>query len=1531
MNYLVKGLCSLLAFTLFFVSFSIETGGHYPRIPALQGPLAALASPPPPANVISVQEGESLKIIWTGLTDQSISGYAIYRGAYGAAFTQTATVSSSTTSYTDSGFNPSAPNCYRVASIDGSGNESEPSGITCIAHHSMQVSLFRPIKAGKTAVGDYNGDTIPDLAQVGTIGCSGKGKPKICLGKADIYLGGHYNKKGVPDFTITGEGIGFGHAMVAADMNKDGYDDLVISDPLFPQEGVPQGGRVYMYLGGPSPSTSPAVTINGNLSYASEGHVYIIYAEGLGESMAVIGDFTGNGYPHIAVGTPRGGLDHSGSVKILFGGSALGRYSTIKGLHMDDLMGTTVAAAGDVNGDGYPDIVAGAPNGLQPRYDKKTYLILGGPQPRFAESLPEGVTNFPAAITGLDFNGDLFSDMVLGQYASYDTTQITTTSMFPGSTSPAAAGRSLAPQFPLTSLGDMDRDGHEDLLIKGPTVIFGTSNPNAYSFMSCPGTLTVTGTGDTDGDGITDIIGINETGTYICSAHSFRGLPEIIVISPASDDVKSTEPRAAITGRIKGAITALLVGGREVAFEADGGFQTTVSLSEGVNTIEIIARTPDGRISKRGMTITYVALAPLTVAIESPANNSVLHANPVEIRGTVSDSGARVTVNGTSANVTGTTFTASLSLPEGVSTVTAQANDQYGRQATSTVTVQLVTTGTVAGTVNDETTGASLPSTTVSVTAGASTTAVSTDVQGRYSVTGISAGTVSSTFSRRGYVRKTIGGVLLAGQTLDLSGTLTPAPMLSLAVESPPDNSLVHDNPVTIRGTVSNGAEVTIDGQPATVIDGEFIGSAPLVPGSNNVTIYAVDQFEQNATHTLQVNYQPGPVLSAITSSLASATGVTVSWLTDQPATTVMEYGETNGYGTNMSDGALTTQHSIPLSGLQPGTTYHYRVTSINGSGFGSTSADQTFTTPSFSARQLHESGNVTVMEVSGNYDASAPDGTANAEPRQVIAREYLRTHSDTYDFLVFLSTFDYALPEAGAEGFYLPVKNDVEGINQSIFDNGAQFGSSGRLQGTIDLGNASPLAAAPYGPLLDATTRVLNHELMHRFGAYARYRNPDGSLNSALLGKNSAHWSYLLNSQGSIMYGNGWKDNGDGTFTSTSARTGFSPLDLYLMGMVPKEQVPAMLLIENPAVDNTQLPQLGATISGTAKTVTIDDIIATEGARVPDATASQKKFNVGFVLLTRAGDSTAAATTAIEVLRNAWAGRLAELTQGVGGINGVAPSLTVTIDSPTDGATITAPDVTVSGSVINSSGAETGVTVNGMVAAVTGSRFIANHVPLQEGSNGIIVTATDANGLTATATKSITVQAGNYIRISSTIESGVAPLEVSLRLDGSFSIANPVMTISGPVSATLAPGESGTEFTTKLNVEGTYTVTASAIGPDGKTYTDSVTMLVENRAKIDNLLRNKWKSVNGYLASGNITKALSLFTASSREQYRAIFNELAPILPNILATFGEFRTMDIGDGTARYKLTANEEGTAYAYDIEFVTEENGLWLLRSY
>jgi hypothetical protein len=454
---------------------------------------------------------------------------------------------------------------------------------------------------------------------------------------------------------------------------------------------------------------------------------------------------------------------------------------------------------------------------------------------------------------------------------------------------------------------------------------------------------------------------------------------------------------------------------------------------------------------------------------------------------------------------------------------------------------------------------------------------------------------------------------------------------------------------------------------------------------------------------------------------------------------------------------------------------------------------------------------------------------------------------------------------------------------------------------------------------------------MMHRFGAYVRYKLPDNSLSTALLGKDNSHWSYLLDSQGSVMYGNGWYDNGDSTFTSTTTMNAYSPLDLYLMGMVPKEQVSSMLLIDNPAIDKTQLPFLGATVSGTAATVSINDIISAEGERVPNVSTSQKQFNVGYILLVRHGDSMGQAAQALDVVRKGFAGRFAELTNGVGSIANVPASLEVIFDTPANNSTITGTNVQVTGTALNTTGVETGVIVNGIPATVNGARFIANAVDLQQGNNTITVTATDVNGLTSTATRSVTSQMGNYIRVKSNIDSGVAPLDIALTVNGSFSISSSTLNYTGPVAVSELPGSTPTSYFVRLPAEGAYTFTVQVTGPDGLTYEDSVNINALPKNKLSWQLKQKWETMKSQVITGNIQGALTAFTQANRDSFQAIFNDPSIGITSRLNEISAIEIYTIKNGAAQGGAIRQETDGTYAYPLNFVRDENGLWCISGF
>ena len=88
------------------------------------------------------------------------------------------------------------------------------------------------------------------------------------------------------------------------------------------------------------------------------------------------------------------------------------------------------------------------------------------------------------------------------------------------------------------------------------------------------------------------------------------------------------------------------------------------------------------------------------------------------------------------------------------------------------------------------------------------------------------------------------------------------------------------------------------------------------------------------------------PVISAVAVSGITPDSATITWTTDEPATSRVDYGLTASYGTVVSDAAPATSHSTELTGLAAATLYHYQVTSVDAAGNPASSADLTFDTP---------------------------------------------------------------------------------------------------------------------------------------------------------------------------------------------------------------------------------------------------------------------------------------------------------------------------------------------------------------------------------------------------------------------------------------------------------------------------------------------------------------------------------------------------------------------------------------------------------
>jgi hypothetical protein len=269
------------------------------------------------------------------------------------------------------------------------------------------------------------------------------------------------------------------------------------------------------------------------------------------------------------------------------------------------------------------------------------------------------------------------------------------------------------------------------------------------------------------------------------------------------------------------------------------------------------------------------------------------------------------------------------------------------------------------------------------------------------------------------------------------------------------------------------------------------------------------------------------------------------------------------------------------------------------------------------------------------------------------VARKFYETHGDEYQQLVVFTNFPYNLD--GAFAYELNVKNSIQGINLDDFDDSTEFGSQGALESLLAMNELAEFpddldapAVRGYSPI-----QVLAHEAAHRWLAYPLFRS--GSVNSsALLGYQQAHWSFFFNADASLMEGHLIQDNGNGTFTITDATKRYGKLDQYLMGLRAASDVGPLFYVQpasgtgHVATDVSDPSDIGLTFSGTRRDLTVDDIMAANGLRLPDVSVAPKTFRQAFVLLVQPGTSpTAAELDKVEQIRRRWAEYFVQATDG--------------------------------------------------------------------------------------------------------------------------------------------------------------------------------------------------------------------------------------------------------------------------------------------
>lgn len=346
--------------------------------------------------------------------------------------------------------------------------------------------------------------------------------------------------------------------------------------------------------------------------------------------------------------------------------------------------------------------------------------------------------------------------------------------------------------------------------------------------------------------------------------------PAIVLTAPAEGSFLNT-PAVRVAGTVSddGQVTSVTVNGVEATLD-HGDFQTTVTLSEGVNGILVVSTDATGKQSFATRSVT-LDLTPPRLSAETPPLGAFTNQTEVRVAGKVTDESgvASLTVQQDTAAVTEDLFETLVPVAPGTNLISLRAVDLAGNETTAEVQVTRFVLPVV--TITSPQDLSFLAATTTDVSGSVN------DPGAVVTVNGVPAEVSGTTFLARG-VPLIEGGNILTATAQDAAGHMgsdsinvvrdLTAPRL--AIHYPKDGATLFEPSVTVSGMVNDivagtvnasEATVTVNGRLASVANRSFlVEDVPLAPGDNVLTAVATDESGNVGEVQITVHRETMPV-----------------------------------------------------------------------------------------------------------------------------------------------------------------------------------------------------------------------------------------------------------------------------------------------------------------------------------------------------------------------------------------------------------------------------------------------------------------------------------------------------------------------------------------------------------------------------------------------------------------------------------------------------------------------------------------------